>query len=264
MKNLFKTLIAVAVVSTVVTSCKKGDDDPALSLRSRKARFAGEWKVATDITESTSINTSYPSGTTVTTTIKTTEKYDGVNYSSTSDETVSQAGLSFNENTSSTGAITEYMFTIEKDGTWSSKKSYKITSVTEKDASGTVTFAVDETRMEEMSGTWAFLGANKTNELKNKEAVVLSIEKVTTSFDSKSTSGSNSSSLSTSESTYAPNEFTMILNITQLANKEMAAEVTFKRNSSGKNTFTFGGSSNTTQTGPDSFEGTSTMTFTQE
>lgn len=45
MKNLFKTFIAVAIVSVTVQSCKKGEDDPALSLSSRKARFAGEWTI---------------------------------------------------------------------------------------------------------------------------------------------------------------------------------------------------------------------------
>jgi hypothetical protein len=45
MKNLFKTLIAVAIVSVTVQSCKKGEDDPALSLRSRDARLIGEWKL---------------------------------------------------------------------------------------------------------------------------------------------------------------------------------------------------------------------------
>jgi hypothetical protein len=46
MKTLIKSVYAIvlmAVVSTAFTSCKKGEDDPALSLRSREARFVNQW-----------------------------------------------------------------------------------------------------------------------------------------------------------------------------------------------------------------------------
>jgi hypothetical protein len=46
MKNLFKTFIALAIVSVTVQSCRKGEDDPAISLRSRDARLIGEWKLS--------------------------------------------------------------------------------------------------------------------------------------------------------------------------------------------------------------------------
>lgn len=43
-KILFKVAI-LAVVISGIQSCKKGEDDPFLSLRSRKARLSGEWKL---------------------------------------------------------------------------------------------------------------------------------------------------------------------------------------------------------------------------
>jgi hypothetical protein len=47
MKNLKIYLVATLIGLTALTftSCKKGEDDPALSLRSRTARFANTWKL---------------------------------------------------------------------------------------------------------------------------------------------------------------------------------------------------------------------------
>lgn len=45
MKKIFAYLIIAATVVPAFTSCKKGENDPFLSLRSRKSRVAGEWKV---------------------------------------------------------------------------------------------------------------------------------------------------------------------------------------------------------------------------
>ncbi|MDD4575741.1 MAG: hypothetical protein PHI36_04870, partial [Bacteroidales bacterium] len=45
MKNYKIILLLLAVFATTFSACKKGEDDPALSLRSRKARVAGEWKM---------------------------------------------------------------------------------------------------------------------------------------------------------------------------------------------------------------------------
>lgn len=44
-KNTIILLAALMLISTTAISCKKGKDDPGISLRSRKARMAGEWKI---------------------------------------------------------------------------------------------------------------------------------------------------------------------------------------------------------------------------
>lgn len=46
-KNTIILLAALMLISTTAISCKKGKDDPGISLRSRKARMAGEWKIST-------------------------------------------------------------------------------------------------------------------------------------------------------------------------------------------------------------------------
>jgi hypothetical protein len=45
MKNLLKITSAIALVAVVMAGCKKYEEGPALSLRSKKARLAGEWKL---------------------------------------------------------------------------------------------------------------------------------------------------------------------------------------------------------------------------
>ena len=84
--------IAIAGLSTV-SSCKKGENDPFLSLKSRTSRITGEWK----LTEGTYTSTSTFSGSTF-------------NYTSIYTETTC----------TSNGNTTPYSetLTIEKDGTY--------------------------------------------------------------------------------------------------------------------------------------------------
>jgi hypothetical protein len=46
MKKAILFLLVVALAIPVFQSCKKGDNDPLISLRSRKARLAGEWTLS--------------------------------------------------------------------------------------------------------------------------------------------------------------------------------------------------------------------------
>lgn len=41
---LFNTILILGVCGTLICSCKKGEDDPILTLNSRKARMVGEWR----------------------------------------------------------------------------------------------------------------------------------------------------------------------------------------------------------------------------
>ena len=102
--------IAIAGMSTMTTSCKKGENDPGLSLKSRMARITGEW----ELTEGTNTNTN-ASG--------------GVSFTSTTTYNGSTA-------TTSTGGSFQYTetLTMEKDGTYEvaimdDGDSYTITGV---------------------------------------------------------------------------------------------------------------------------------------
>lgn len=57
MKNLKKALLILIVVGMALPACKKGENDPGISLKSRKARLTGEWKLTEGSTTQTSGST---------------------------------------------------------------------------------------------------------------------------------------------------------------------------------------------------------------
>jgi hypothetical protein len=89
MKKLFGILAAVAIVGSVVmTSCSKYEEGPSLSLRSKKARLAGEWSVSNVTLNGTDVTSLFlPSGTTYSMTIEKdgtwTSSYASSGFSST-------------------------------------------------------------------------------------------------------------------------------------------------------------------------------------
>ncbi|MGL4599248.1 MAG: hypothetical protein ACRCYO_17130 [Bacteroidia bacterium] len=106
MKNIAKiTVAALVLLSVALESCKKGEGDPALSLRSRKARMAGEWKVSKGEGTETSGNST------------STFTFDGTTVTQTS-----------NNITFSFGSTMEA--TLEKDGTFKSVSTTTINNST--------------------------------------------------------------------------------------------------------------------------------------
>lgn len=141
MKSFFKILTVVIGVSVITTGCKKGENDPFLSLKSRTSRLCQEWKLsAADYTESyvsSSVSTSQH------------YTYDGTNMTEVSTYTV---GSSSTSNTDVYPFSIEYEFT--KEGTFD-----QITTTDGTSEAG--------------SGIWNWLSGNKETELKNKEAIVI-------------------------------------------------------------------------------------------
>ena len=160
MKNMKKLIIlslaAIALMANL-SSCKKGENDPFLSLKSRKARVVGEWTVTMEEGTNQDISKISFGGVTVTTTTNETSTYNGALYTSTSVTTSSAGGNP--QNSTYTDVYTQ-SYTFEKDGTFSLETVYTGQNYTEK-----------------IEGTWAFVGKSKTAELKNKEAIALSITK---------------------------------------------------------------------------------------
>lgn len=129
----FLTVLLISSMILSFTSCKKGEDDPFLSLKSRNSRLKGEWVMKeASVTETYSV--SGVSSTTTTT-------YNGTQMTET------------DASGADTWAYT-YTITFEKDGTY---------SIVEVDDGSTVNY----------SGTWAWGGKNKSTELKNKEVIHL-------------------------------------------------------------------------------------------
>lgn len=156
MKNKFKTLILLSLVAAIFGQCKKGKDDPFMSIHTRKARLVGEWKLTKGLTTSTSI------------------PYTGNNSSSTT-ENLTETTFAISSLSGSSSGTYSYKIEIKKDGTFSSTemKSYI----------GNNPYTVTTTK----SGTWNFTG--RVGDYKNKEQVVFSTlsENIITQFSNSTT-----------------------------------------------------------------------------
>jgi hypothetical protein len=208
-----KTMLAFFGVALLVAvpSCKKGANDPALSLKSRKSRLAGEYTVTKH--EKTTYSTWSSNPTTVNYT------YDGGEVAT---ETTTSGGTS----TTVTTPVSLFEFTFDKKGTWEMRYNYETKySYT----SGISDFVETTNHTTVNSGTWAFIGKTKDN-YKNKERVQLSIltdvddwkrETVTTTTVLGSTTSTTSNTSGKSSNTYSALEYVMTYAIDMLKNKEM-------------------------------------------
>lgn len=145
------------IIAAAIPGCKKGEDDPFISLRSRKSRVAGEWKVS----QSTYTTTSGTPAITCTTT------YDGTTESKTC-----------GSGTPSTSVVNQTV-TFEKDGTF---KWHLETTPT----GGTKI-------TDDYEGIWNFTCG--VGDVKSKEQIALTFTKLTTVDASGSGSATAKSNL---------------------------------------------------------------------
>jgi hypothetical protein len=139
MKKVFTVFIVAALIAPMFTGCyfKKGEEDPTMSLKSRKARACGKWTLIEWTQTSTSTSTGG---------------------SSTSSLSFSGSSLVETYASGSYTAIYSESMEILKDGTYeySSNMSSEGYSV-----------------IESGSGTWSFVTADKDNGIANKERIIL-------------------------------------------------------------------------------------------
>lgn len=210
MNKLFKsaTMIALVVFGAIsVESCKKGEEDPGLTLRSRDGRLSGTWVMkSTSMTseESTDIDDPDPDfdGNTVERNSTYSESWDGTAYTRTetssskdddgdsysSEESLS-GGVYSSEDSWTSGGTTvsdesegtytasqEAEYTFEKDGTFTMKRKKTLSITMEEsntDFGYTLTTVSSMTEDETVTGTWAWLGGNDADEIENEERVAL-------------------------------------------------------------------------------------------
>ncbi len=143
MKKIITFTLGLVLISGSFSSCKKGDNDPFLSLRSRKARLEGSWKVTKE--EVTETNTDG------TTTVQIQSIFDGSKKITTT--------------TTKIGAITSVDIDTVK---------YVVTLVIDKKGNYNMT-NVNDNHLDVYTekGTWIFLGKSNLDKLKNKEAILL-------------------------------------------------------------------------------------------
>jgi len=158
----FVALTAIAV-TLIFSGCKKGENDPFLTLKTRNARLAQTWDLSSEDYTETQKGTSFGSDYTSTTVYS----YDGT--SETQKATITSGSSS---TTSTTTKTYSEEITFDKDGT------YEINGVYDGDAFSE-------------KGNWMWVNANKDQEIKNKEAIILT---TTSSSDSDNTYSGKSTS----------------------------------------------------------------------
>ena len=181
MKAITKiTIAALFIGSFALESCKKGENDPFLSLRSRKARFAGEWTYSAGSGSNTSgsntTNWTYDGAVETTTPGNFTDKYTQT-YTIEKDGTFTSV---YTDNNTSTAVVTTYT------GTWNflggvgdvkNKSSVVMHMLTITSGSTTVTYTGDNAPTSIMD----------IDQLKNKEIIIIS--KGSTSLPASSNEG---------------------------------------------------------------------------
>ncbi|MEI6852274.1 MAG: hypothetical protein WCL06_05500 [Bacteroidota bacterium] len=160
MKKVLLSVLFAAIAITAFQSCKKGENDPAISLRSRDARLIAKWK----LTKIEGSETSITSGVTQTT----TKSYDGTTY------TVSQVPGSTDVGTGT------YEMEIKKDGkmSWSETFTSGTPAVTTNLSNSTIWFWLDggksKTIIMLQGGDVLFPGGiSRIDRLANKELVII-------------------------------------------------------------------------------------------
>lgn len=149
MKKTILFLSAIILASIALDSCKKGEDDPTISFKSRKGRVAGDWKV----TAMTSTNSWTSSGVTSTTVYTS----NGTTFT----ETTTVTGFP----SSTTTGVETAEYTFEKDGT------YKYNGNNDGD-------------IETGSGTWNF--TDGVGDMKKKSQITMYEQAFTTTSGSGS------------------------------------------------------------------------------
>lgn len=199
------------------TSCKKGENDPGLSLASRTARLSGEWNVTSASMVTTTVsgsNTTVSTMTVAGNTVTIEDKENG-----TVDQTIVMD-------------ITTFSMTFDKAGTYS-----RMMDVTLKTIDGNALptgFAMKF--KEESTGHWMFLHKNKDADLKKKEAIGLS-STMTKNTETMTDPGGTDTDTETESMTGFDQLETMLID--QLKGKE----IIFK----GENTKTTGPTGSTTK-----------------
>lgn len=153
MKKIIALSFTAALIVSSIVSCKKGEHDPFLSLKSRKARLEGSWTVTAQETDQTSVDGGV--------TVRTMATYDGTMEIKTT--TTTNGSL---VTTQVDTSYYEYTLTIKKDGNYTQLIKNN-----------------NNLELTQFDGTWMFVGKSKLNNLKNKEAVLFTKTKSTILFN---------------------------------------------------------------------------------
>jgi hypothetical protein len=143
-------ILFFALISTIIESCKKGDGDPFLSLRSRKSRLTGDWKVSS---------------------LKSTYKYSNKTFETTFDGLNKKVVITVKD-TIISGSATNFITTQSYYGEividYHKNGSYIYTETFQDVGTGNAI-------TKDYKGDWYFMGGNSQNDYKNKELLAMQV-----------------------------------------------------------------------------------------
>lgn len=210
MKKTLSKLLIIAVITVVAFSgCKKGAEDPAISLLSRKARLTGTWTISSGSWTVTNYSSKSASPFTPNPSAELMGHLFGKSNSSTTEYNFQNGKLTITKD--GDGYVEDYSDSVifKKDGSF---EEYQ----TENYKDGDYT---DETNTI-LKGYWYFLPANKELDVKNKQRVLIELSERT---DSTIYSYSNHFYTNVNTVTYEGSnwENEMIFDFNELSNKEI-------------------------------------------
>lgn len=154
MKRIITFLALITLFTVTILSCKKGDNDPFFSLLTRNQRLEGNWKIVKEESKQTITNNALGD-----TSIIINSIYDGTKQITTTTYTAHAVDYSY--------SVIDTIYYVEE---------IKF----DKDGSYTKTFEMSDLSNSTFTdGNWIFLGKSEANELKNKEAILLTTTKFT-------------------------------------------------------------------------------------
>lgn len=240
--RLNKSIPAILSILSILTfeSCKKGEGDPILSLKSRKARVVGEWTIDKLDNSTNSSSSSTYDGSTSSSTSSVTMGIEGTTFVTEESSTYSSSGASYSSTSNGKGSV-EATLEFKKDGTFERAMDFKNINFTNTfiyDGNSNVSTNSASYKIVE-TGTWNFLGGVE-EDYKNKERIILNIltEKMTSSYNDQESSGNGDETY-----TYANGEYTEVMQLTTLKSKEIVMEGTIENSSSGNYTDIWDGTS---------------------
>lgn len=228
-----KKTLALLLLAITLHACKKGNEDPALSLLTRRARLSNDWQIKTLVTENqiTTVTTS-PTLQEVTTTSSFNQSFIDETYSysfiapNTTNKTTTDTLI--------TGKVTIHRMSLYKDGTWNREQEYNITY--DSTAGGT-TYVVKQNINTQEQGVWAFLRGTKPDR-KDKEEIELATRQLVKKTAYSIFTGTNIVPITTTNQTvnitFQDNEQSQIWRLIGLKGNKIIASVENKPQTNSK------------------------------
>lgn len=230
MKATNHTLIIYCLLILVfANACKKGQDDPSISLKSRRARVAGEWKVQLKETnaKSSGTNTTLSSNTTPTITnieSSSVERWNDTEYYYSN--ILPNGNHKTTNDTTIQGKVSIHTIKFEKDGEWKNQLDYTLTYPSKDNNGNDIT--VKQNTIIKQSGVWNFLGKIQPD-TKDKEEIMVTVRTESVNVITYKTYASSTipyeTVTDTQQNTYQDAENSAVWKLTRLASAEIKATI---------------------------------------